>query len=180
MNLRSDAMAAAAEYTLEAEKQAVDIGHDTVATVGSLNIFPNIPNVIPGVVTINADIRSTKTEYNARVMNNLEKKLDEICRRRGCTYDAKQEYNSEPIPIREDLQQLIADKADALGISNQRIYSGAGHDSIRIAALCPIAMIFIPSKDGLSHCPEEWTDYSYIAKGAEVLFESLRELSEQV
>lgn len=179
MNMRSDAMAAAAEYTLEAERLAIAVGNDTVATVGSLVVEPNIPNVIPDQVTINADIRSTQTRYNSAVMDGLEEKLQEICQRRGCTFEAKREYNSEPIPVREDLQQLIADKADALGISNQRIYSGAGHDSIRIAPLCPIAMIFVPSKNGLSHCPEEWTEYADIAKGTEVLFEVLRELAER-
>ncbi|MCD8390029.1 MAG: Zn-dependent hydrolase [Oscillospiraceae bacterium] len=180
MYMRSDAMAAAAEYVLEAERLAKEIGYDTVATVGNLQVFPNIPNVIPGKVELNADIRSSKMEYNDSVMDGLEHLLKTVCEKRGCTYQAVREHNSEPVPIREDLQQLIADKADQLGISNQRIFSGAGHDSIRIAALCPIAMIFVPSKNGLSHCPEEWTDYDLIAKGTEVLFETMLQTAEDI
>ena len=179
MDLRSDAACAAAEYLLEAERLAKEIGHDTVATVGSLTLEPNIPNVIPGKVTINADIRSTEYAYCTEVMEGLERKLDEICLRRSCTYQASREYNSAPVPVREDLQQVIANCADRLGISNRRIYSGAGHDSIRIAELCPIAMIFVPSHKGLSHCPEEWTDYEQIATGTDVLYESLRHFAEQ-
>lgn len=179
MDMRNDAMTVAAEYVLAAERLASETGHDTVATVGSLTVSPNIPNVIPDLVELNADIRSTKMEYNTHVMEGLEQLLDSVCVKRGCSYEAKREYNSDPIPIDENLQQIIADQADALGISNQRIYSGAGHDSIRIAELCPIAMIFVPSKNGLSHCPEEWTDYSLIAKGTEVLFQSLCVFAEQ-
>ncbi len=179
MDMRSDAMCAAAEYTLEAERAAAAAGRDTVATVGSLSVEPNIPNVIPGCVTINADIRSSEYDLCTGVMRALEEKLDAVCARRGCTYSAEREYNSAPVPIPEPLQRVIAESADAAGVTHRRVYSGAGHDAIRIAELCPVAMIFIPSRGGLSHCPEEWTDYSLVAKGAEVLFESLRRFAEQ-
>lgn len=177
MNMRSDSMAAMAELALEAERLAIEAGHDTVATMGKVNVEPNIPNVIPGRTTAVLDIRSSVTACNEQVIAGLEKKLAEICARRGCTYRTGSIIHGDPTPVAPEMQQLLMDAAADLGISHRRIYSGAGHDAVLMYKLCPVAMLFVPSKGGRSHCPEEWTEYSEVAAGAEVLAEAVIRLT---
>lgn len=74
------------------------------------------------------------------------------------------------------LKQLLSDTAKELHLPAASLPSGAGHDAMNFASLCPTAMIFVPSRGGRSHCPEEWTDYQQIADGADVLLHTLLKL----
>lgn len=177
MSMRSDAVMAIAEAALEAERLAKEAGHDTVATFGKLDVTPNIPNVIPGEVRVVADIRSSDIECNKQVMNGIERKLEEICSRRGCNYTSNQQLHGPATIIPDGMIRMLADKAKELEISNQPIYSGAGHDAVVMNKICPVSMLFVPSRDGRSHCPEEWTDYADIQKGTEVLLSGVLELA---
>lgn len=177
MSMRSDAVMAIAEVALEAERLANEVGHDTVATFGKLDVVPNIPNVIPGEVHVMADIRSSDLECNKAVMNGIEKKLEEVCARRGCTFVSKKELHDPPTLVPQKMIEMLTRKANELGIPNQLIYSGAGHDSVVINKIAPVAMLFVPSKGGRSHCPEEWTNYEDIQKGTEVLLSGVLELA---
>lgn len=176
MNMRSDAVMAAAETALEAERLAIEAGHDTVATFGKLNVSPNTPNVIPARVSIVADIRSSDISCNQAVMDGIERKLDEVCKRRGCTYTSEKILHDPPTIVPDQMIRLLKEKADELGIKNRLIYSGAGHDAVLMNKICPVAMLFVPSRGGRSHCPEEWTDYEDIQKGTEVLYSAVLEL----
>jgi len=177
MSMRSDAMMAAAEAALEAERLAKEVGHDTVATFGKLDVIPNIPNVIPGEVRIMADIRSSDTDCNRKVMAGIRAKLEEVCQRRGCTFEAHEIVHGDPTIVPDAMIRMFTEKANMLGIKNRLIYSGAGHDSVVMNAITPVAMLFVPSKGGRSHCPEEWTDYEDIRLGTEVLLEGVLELA---
>lgn len=177
MSMRSDAVMAIAEAALEAERLAKEVGHDTVATFGKLDVVPNIPNVIPGEVRVMADIRSSDIECNKKVMDGIERKLDEICARRGCTYTSEKQLHDPPTIVPEQMIQMLTEKANELEIPNQLIYSGAGHDAVVMNKICPVSMLFVPSKGGRSHCPEEWTDYADIQKGTEVLLAGVLELA---
>lgn len=178
MEMRKDAMLSAAELALEAERLAKEAGKDTVATFGKVEVFPNIPNVIPDRVDIVADIRSASNKCTLFVMDGLEAELKEICKRRRCTFSSHKELHGPPTIVPDRMIAMLSEKADALGISNRKIYSGAGHDAVLMNKLCPVAMLFVPSRDGRSHCPEEWTDYEYIQKGTEVLLEAVIELAQ--
>lgn len=177
MDMRSDAVMAVCEAALEAERLAVAAGHNTVATFGKLDVTPNIPNVIPGQVHVVADIRSSDAACNRTVMDGIERKLDEVCARRGCTYAAHQELHGEATIVPDGMIALLTEKANALGIKNRLIYSGAGHDAVVMNAITPVAMLFVPSRGGRSHCPEEWTDYADIRLGTEVLLEGVLALA---
>ena len=177
MNMRSDALAAMAELALEAERLAVAAGHDTVATLGKLDVEPNIPNVIPGRAKAVLDIRSSRNVCNEQVIAGLQQSLEQICARRGCRFYTSHVIHGDPTPVSEQMQQLLMDTAEQLGISHRRIYSGAGHDAVLMYKLCPVAMLFVPSRDGRSHCPEEWTEYSQVAAGTEVLAQAVIRLT---
>lgn len=177
MDMRSDAVMAVAEAALEAERLAVEAGHNTVATFGKLDVSPNIPNVIPGEVHVVADIRSSDASCNKFVMDGIERKLDEVCARRGCTYTAHQTLHGEATIVPDGMIALLTEKANALGIKNRLIYSGAGHDAVVMNAVTPVAMLFVPSRGGRSHCPEEWTDYADIRLGTEVLLDGVLALA---
>ena len=73
----------------------------------------------------------------------------------------------------ETLKKLIEEAADELSLSSMHLLSGAGHDTMNFKGVCPLAMIFVPSRGGRSHCPQEWTDYRQISDGADVLLHML-------
>lgn len=179
MTERSDAMLAAAEVIRTVETAAVAAKNDTVATVGKLDVTPNYPNIIPDHVDLVVDIRSSKKECNEYVAQKIHEKLEEVCKKRGCTYEENVVYHEDPIPVSEGDMRSIEEISDVLGYSHMRLFSGAGHDAIAMHYLGPVTMIFIPSKNGKSHCPEEWTDYAYVKKGTDVLYELIQKIDKE-
>ena len=174
MNMRSDASLAFAELCLATERMAIEAGDDTVGTIAKFEVSPGFPNIIPDHVSFVADVRSSKQSHIVDVMNGIAAKLDEVCRKRGCRCETEQYFDSLPVNVaQEDLEAMDA-VCEARGYTHRRIFSGAGHDAISISSLCPISMIFLPCVDGRSHCPEEWTDYEDVARGAAVLCDMLR------
>lgn len=79
--------------------------------------------------------------------------------------------------MKPEVQELLEQQAAQAGISTRKMLSGAGHDAMVMGSLCDVAMIFVPSKDGRSHVPEEWTDYEDLRKGAELLCRCVHQLA---
>jgi allantoate deiminase len=155
MTLRRDALAGAAEMALAAERIAREAASDVVATVGRFNISPNAPNVIPGAATFTLDVRSLDLERRNRAADAILAEMRAIADRRSLDFVARQQNDLSPSPCNPMLMDLLEDAIADLGQPRFRLPSGAGHDAMVMAALCPTAMLFVRCRGGISHNPAE-------------------------
>jgi N-carbamoyl-L-amino-acid hydrolase len=173
--LRADALVAAARIVSEIERYATELsrgpGHFT-ATVGEFEISPNAANVVPGRVRMLVDIRAERAEDKEAFVSWLT----------GLDGDGENAIEARLISANpgvqmdDGLQETLAKAADGLDTPYRKMVSGAGHDAAFMTRLCPSAMLFVPCRDGRSHCPEEWADAADLALAAEVLANTIMEL----
>ncbi len=173
MRLRHDTLAGAAEIILALERLCRATNGLAVGTIGHIKNMPNASNVIAGQTELVAEWRSTEPTLLTQLGHDFETQVREIASRRGLhlTYDLLSD--TEPVQVPVHVQHLLAETCAALGLRTLSLPSGAGHDTNHIAALAPAGMIFIPSRDGRSHCPEEWSEREAIAQGAQVLSQAI-------
>ena len=176
MNLRRDALAAAAEIMGLIEAEAAKTG-TTVGTVGQLDLEPGGINIIPGEVRFSLDLRDIDEGVRDRVEDRIVEGAEEACRRRGVELEVETLQRLAPAPC-SDLVRDAAERAcRRLGIRVHALPSGAGHDAMQLADLCPMGMIFVRSREGISHNPDEWSSREDCAAGAEVLFHTVLDLA---
>ena len=174
MPLRHDALTAAAEIILAAETLAQEMAARgagyVVATCGQIFATPNASNVIAGETRLVFDIRSDQRALMLHYLEQLQTQAEGIAARRGIAI-ARWARLTDTAPVLADaaLMAHLQAAAEAVGASHLTLPSGAGHDSAFLAQIAPMVMLFVPSKDGKSHCPEEWTDAAALATGAAVL-----------
>ncbi|MCX8475741.1 MAG: allantoate amidohydrolase [Sphingomonas sp.] len=180
MRLRRDALAAAAEMVLAIEGVARESGSDLVATVGKLAATPGAPNVIPGRVTFTLDIRSGDEERRNAAAETILDRIHAIADARGVDFDVQRTNDLPASPCDEGLSALLSDAIAAQGIAPFRLVSGAGHDAMIMAALCPTAMLFIRCRDGISHNPAEHVDSADAEIALQVMLGFLDRLGEQI
>jgi allantoate deiminase len=177
MNRRSDALVAAAKMIAEFPKLAYNEGDGTVITTGRLNVFPNGANVIPDKVVFSVDIRSGKEEHVISVIEKVRNLVDSYSGN-GIETTIEQPLYIQPKAMNRDIVSLLQEKSSELQIPFCSINSGAGHDAMVFSDYTDVGMIFIPSKAGLSHCPEEWSDSLHIAGAVQILYEAAKKLTE--
>ena len=178
MNLRRDALAAAAEIVLEVERIArYESGPRTVATVGQLAVKPGGINIVPGEVEMSFDIRDLNQEAGVRGYAAIREAAQRICAARDVHIELDELGTVMPVPLTAEIVTLIEESCREQGISCRRIVSGAGHDAQLMALICPTGMIFVPSAGGVSHSPEEKTEWHDMVNGTQVLLEVLLKLS---
>jgi N-carbamoyl-L-amino-acid hydrolase len=170
MGLRHDAGCAAAAGMLAVERLA-DEGN--VATVGVLELSPGSTNVIPGRARLVAESRSVDPAWLAAFRTRLAEELAGPARARGVDVDLEWLTMEAPTPMAASMSRLLTAAAGALGHRVAPLVSFAGHDAVSMAHLGPTGMVFVPSKDGRSHCPEEWTDVADIAVGVHTLAQAV-------
>lgn len=171
MDLRRDAMAAAAEIVLAVETLANDSRHrGTRATVGRLQLHPNSTTTIPGRVVFIVDVRDVDTDRQRAAAREVVQRANWICQRRGVGLEVEVVADTSPAVLPMWLRDLMGRTCQELGVSFRTMSSGAGHDAAIISRVVPAGMIFIPCRHGLSHVPEEWTSVADIARGVEVLY----------
>ncbi len=174
MDERRDAYMAASEMALMLEHLGrTSTSEYTTVTVGRVDVIPNAVNVIPGCVKFSIDIRDCDFDKKNELIARMKKALSEIAERRGVTYELTEYNNDHPMKCEPAITQKIEAACRAQGISYEYTISGAFHDSMLVGEFAPVAMIFVPSKDGISHSPEEWTDYDDLAAGTDVLADTL-------
>lgn len=179
MEDRKDAFMAAAEIALDLEDiSQKGLSSYTTGTVGYLSITPNAVNVIPGQVVMSVDVRDCVQESKNYVMQNFLEKAREICQRRGITLTVEEKCNDVPLTCDSHIISCIEEACEIMCQHDDtkfymHLMSGAYHDSLFLGEFCPVGMIFVPSKDGISHSPKEWTDYRDIAQGIDVLTRTL-------
>lgn len=177
MDRRADALVSAAKIVGQLPELADEEGEDTVVTVGRLNVYPNGANVIPDKVVFSVDIRSGKEEH---VLNVIEKtkSLIHSFNENGIETSVEELLYIQPKELNEGIRSLLKEKSEELQIPYCSINSGAGHDAMVISDYTDVGMLFIPSKNGLSHCPEEWSDSADIAKAVQIFYETAKSLTE--
>ncbi|MCG7346318.1 Zn-dependent hydrolase [Sporosarcina sp. ACRSL] len=170
MDYRHDALLGGAEIALAVEKAALaELDHGTVGTVGVFSIQPGAMNVVPGAADLNVDIRGTSLESRQRVVEALEAAVKDVAKARGLNIWMDKISEEEPVQMDSELVAELKGICEERGVAWIEMPSGAGHDAMNMAALCPTGMIFVPSKDGLSHNPAEYTSMEQLMEGAEVL-----------
>ena len=173
---RRDAVAAASELVLLVERLARETGRGMVGTVGFIEARPNMINIVPGEVDLLVDFRGIDPAAIAETLGGFERGAAEIATRRGLAIEWTSLMRDLPLTVPLEMVALAEASARAVDIPHRRLTSGASHDANHMAALCPIGLVFIPCRDGRSHCPEEWADVEHLAMGARVLLELLLRL----
>ncbi|MFC4340763.1 Zn-dependent hydrolase [Cupriavidus numazuensis] len=170
-HLRHDAGLVAASIVTFLRELALSSGGTTLATVGCLSVQPNVINVIPRRATLTIDLRDPDEQRLKQAEQRLAGFLEEIAQREGVKVTTERLARFEPVVFDADLVAAIEASAKRFGFTNRRMTSGAGHDAQMIARIAPAAMIFVPSKGGISHNPREHTDDDQLVMGAELLLD---------
>ena len=173
MPQRRDALVAAADFVRAANEVATTMPGRQVATVGRIEAIPGAPNVVPGEVRATLEIRDLEMAKIDRVFAAIEARARTIEADREVAIAFEQFYESLAAPTDPRFRDIVEAAAADLGYSHTRMPSGAGHDAQSMAELGPVGMIFVPSRGGISHSPDEYTAPGDIARGANVLLRSL-------
>lgn len=176
MDQRQDAMLAAAKFVVETNRIARSIEGRQVATNGKISALPGAPNVIPGKVEMTLEIRDLDFEKMLSVFKQIEAAAKTIEKETGVTITYSDLNEDIPAITDKRIQDIIASSAKELGLSHKYMPSGAGHDTQDMARITPTGMIFVPSKDGISHSPKEFTSAQDMANGASVLLQTILKL----
>jgi N-carbamoyl-L-amino-acid hydrolase len=177
MYLRHDAGYVASAIATFVRDLTRKMGGHQVGTIGKIDLIPNLINVIAARATITVDLRNTDEGLLQQAEHALATYLKELEQSEGVTITARRLARFEPVSFDAALADRIAHHAQALGLSQQRMTSGAGHDAQMLARICPTSMIFVPSVGGISHNPAEHTAQEDLIAGANVLLASLTELA---
>jgi N-carbamoyl-L-amino-acid hydrolase len=176
MDRRRDALLAAAEVGLQVERLGRREGLG-VATVGRLEVEPNSPNVVAERATLIAEYRSGDSNWLSATDRLLQELVTQVPARRGVLGQLTWLSREEPTVCAEGLRAVLRDSARAIGEEPLELPSWAGHDAVQVASNCPVAMIFVPSRGGRSHCPEEWTEPEQVEVGVRALTEAVTRLA---
>lgn len=172
LRLRHDAgYAAAAIIAFTRESIAAPSGETTLATTGCLRFEPDVINVIPRRAILTVDLRDPDNGRLERAEQKLASFLATLAEREGVRIEAERLARFDPVVFDPALTQVIEASAHKLGFTYRRMTSGAGHDAQMISRIAPAAMIFVPSREGISHNPREHTDAADLINGAKVLLE---------
>ena len=178
MSMRRDPGFVAASITTFVRELATELGGAQVATVGQLDLHPNLVNVVPATATMTVDLRNTDEAVLQEAERRLAAYCDQLAVDENVSIEARTLARFEPVIFDADVVDLVHATAKQLGHSVQRMPSGAGHDAQMLARVCPTAMIFTPSENGLSHNPAEHTEPEDLEAGANVLLHVMLSLAE--
>ncbi len=175
---RKDALCAAAEMVLAVERAALGTGAlDTVATVGTCGVYPGAVNSVPSRVRLELDVRDTDPERREGVMRGVRAAVEEISGRRGVRVTETLVNADVPATCDVGIVGVIAAECEGIGASTRMMVSRAYHDTLFMAQVCPVGMIFIPCRGGVSHRPDEYAKPEDIVRGTLVLAKVLARLA---
>ena len=177
MRMRHDALVAAAEVVSGVREIPRHIRGNMVATVGRLDVTPNVPNAIPGRVTMSIDLRDPDEHNLSRAVGMVDRLVKAEARREGVTYELEHYWRVPRTAFDAEVVNTVERAAKSLGCGHRRILSGAGHDAQYMAAIAPTGMIFVPSRAGRSHCEEELTPMDDVEHGANTLLLAAADLA---
>jgi len=170
MPMRRDAFMGVADFAHEVPRILDENGSErSRATIGRVELTPGSPNTVPGEARFTIDVRDTDETVMNEMAGAIRRVLAAIARRRGLRFTYDVESWIRPVDCDASLVDAVEESAKAEGVRYRRMESGAAHDAQIIASVCPVAMVFVPSQDGKSHSPAEWTPWDDIEAGARVL-----------
>lgn len=181
VNYRRDALLGASELNLFIERIAKEEEkYGSVATVGMLDVKPGGMNIVPGLVNLYVDIRSVSDSSKERIFDAIQRETEKISSNRNLMFEIGVITNQKSVSLSKELTSNIKKLCKHKNITYKSMNSGAGHDAMHMSSLCPTALIFVPSKDGISHNPNEFTKIEDIQKGLVVMKELILSLDEEV
>lgn len=172
MDVRADAGCAAAGTVLAVESIA-ESGLNTRGTSGQIRFTPEAVNVVSQIASLEGEFRGPEGSWLNEAQRRLTAAAGSEAEKRGVEVEIEWTTDDAPVPLHEPITSTITEVADDFGLSRATMFSGAGHDAGIIAAKTQVGMIFVPSVDGRSHCPEEFTDFADIMPGISVLLETV-------
>lgn len=179
MNMRRDALSAAAEIILEVERIGNEESiHQTVATTGICNVFPNVMNVVPGEANLYIDVRGIETESVLRAVGKITEGMIKVCKKREIQFATNVITQDVPVLLDQRLMDLAKKNCKKLNLSYKEISSGAGHDAMNIAKFIPTALIFIPCINGISHNKSENVKMKDVENGLRLFAKMIIDLSQ--
>jgi N-carbamoyl-L-amino-acid hydrolase len=173
MHLRKNALLGAARLVEKVEEVARAHAPLAVATVGSMQVKPNSPNVVPGEVFLTVDLRHPDLATLESMEAVFTAALDEVCKPLGLSLAATKIWDQPPVAFDAHCVAAVRRAAETSGFTLRDMVSGAGHDAAYIARVAPTAMIFVPCRGGISHNEAEFTSKEQCAAGAQVLLQSV-------
>lgn len=177
MDLRRDALQGFVEIAGRVVDHAHRLGRPAVTTVGRCVTVPNLPAVVPGLVTFTIDSRHPDQAVADLMQRVHQDIVAEVAQRRGLKAETRVLFDHKATPCAPGISEAMGRAAAKENIPFMSLASGAGHDSQQIATLCPVGMVFVRSRDGRSHTPEEFSSLSDIVAGIRVLAGTLHELA---
>lgn len=180
MHMRADALNTAAQVISKITSYAIAEGDGAVATVGTLKVSPGAANIVPGAVTFTVDIRSKNITSIEAIRSKIYEDLETLTKKTDTSYEILDMLNVKPVKMAPQINALFEKSAHENQFTYTSISSGAGHDAMIMGAITDVGLIFVPSKAGRSHCPEEWTDYEDLQKGIELICSTILELGEVI
>ncbi|WP_066190246.1 M20 family metallo-hydrolase [Gracilibacillus timonensis] len=173
MNMRQDALLGAAKmigeinHLVRKEQDA-----PTVATVGSLHVFPNSPNSIPEKVEFSIDLRDIDLNRRNQMEKQIRAMIKQVSNNYDLTFEIQEDTNLKPVSCADWIQQVMIEESRENELNSPLMVSGPFHDAVVMADTCDIGMIFVRCKDGISHNPAEFASYDDLALGTELLYHS--------
>ncbi len=180
MDIRADPMAGFTEIASAVVQHAEHLGRPAVTTVGRVAVEPNAAAIIPGRVTFTIDARHPAPESAAKMYAHHNQVMDDIAAKRGLTVKRCIMIDHPACPSDPNLLEALNQSAKHAEIPTLQMASGAGHDAQQMSRICPVAMLFVRSKDGRSHTPEEFSSIEDIVDGIKVLTGALYRLAYEV
>lgn len=178
MTMRADALLLASSIVQNINKLALEAGEGTVATVGKLQVSPGAVNIVPGKVDFTFEVRSKSNATVENITGNIKQIIQNKCKLQGFQYKLNKIMSIKPTRLSENVISVLRRKASKLNLNYKIMMSGAGHDAMFLNEITNVGMVFVPSKNGRSHCPEEWTDYEKIKLGTDLVLEAVLEIAE--
>lgn len=179
MAYRHDAGVVAAEVVTYVRRLAEELGGSQVATVGKLDLAPDLVNVVPRSAVLTVDLRNTDEATLQEAESRLADELARLAAGEGVTVETRRLARFDPVEFDARIVDLVERTAKQQGLSTRLMSSGAGHDAQMLARLCPAGMIFIPSAGGISHNPAEYSSPEDIVAGADLLLQTVLALAEE-
>jgi N-carbamoyl-L-amino-acid hydrolase len=177
LELRRDAFLGLADFALKATQHVAIHHYGSFVTIGKVNVKPGAFSVVAGEADFSFEFRSRSPETMAALERELFSLAEDVAATRGLRFGSRLMDKTAPLAVPVRLTGLLQGITAKLGYAWLGVTSGAGHDAQILAAKCDPGMIFIPSPDGLSHCPEESVRWDDLEKGANVLLQALLSLA---
>ncbi|QEG39210.1 Zn-dependent hydrolase [Roseimaritima ulvae] len=174
MDMRNDAFMGLADFAHEVPRVLEENGSDrSRATIGKAQILPGATNTVPGLVEFSLDVRDTSEAVLDELASAFRKALSAIARRRHLMFEFEQKSYLQPVACDQTIVSRLMKQAERLQLEHVKMPSGAAHDAQIMGKMVPVGMIFVPSKNGQSHSPAEWTAWSDIEAGANLMLQTL-------